>query len=46
MYGKLVTIGEHKIWIWCTPSISQNELRERAEKKLNKYLRKEIDSLA
>ncbi len=38
MYGEYVTLtdGENKfkIWVWCTPNLSQKELVKRAKAKL------------
>lgn len=35
MYGKYITIGDQKVWVWCTPSTSQKDLVWKALEKIN-----------
>jgi len=45
MYGKIVNIAGHSIWVWCVPSTSDKELFRRAKAKLVKYQNGEIKNL-
>lgn len=45
MYGTTITIGNHKIFVLCVPTTSIEDIRERAIKKLNKFIKGEIHSL-
>lgn len=30
MYGKYVTVGDIKVWVWCSPDTKPEELLRRA----------------
>jgi hypothetical protein len=45
MYGKHVDCNGYKVWINCLPSTTDKELKERAKRKVERYLNGEIDSL-
>ena len=45
MYGKDVEYNGYTVWINCVPSTSEKELKERAKRKVERYLKGEIDSL-
>ena len=46
MYGKIITIAGHKIWVNCVPSTTDEELFRIAKSKLIKYQNGEIKTLS
>jgi hypothetical protein len=34
MYGRMVTIDDHEIWVWCTPTAPLWEVLERAARQI------------
>lgn len=45
MYGKYVEYNGYTVWICCMPSTSEIELKIRAKRKVEKFLKGEIDHL-